>query len=69
MSDADKIKSALGRARVHLAKERRGHGHGREMQLKQLKAGTTIELLPGHANDAGPDPMCVDTNGLKSAKA
>ena len=70
MSDADKIKSALSAAPASIAKNAAVMDMDEKMQLKQLKAGTNgWSCFPDMPTTPGPDPMCVDANGLEWAKA
>jgi hypothetical protein len=71
MSDADKIKSALSAAPAAIAKNAAVMDMDEKtMAMKPLKAGTNgWTCFPDLVSTPGPDPMCVDKNGLDWAAA
>jgi hypothetical protein len=66
MSDAEKIKSALSAAPASISK----NAAVMDMDGKQIRPGTNgWTCFPDIPTTPGPDPMCVDKNGLDWAMA
>jgi hypothetical protein len=65
-TDAEMIKSALSAAPAAIAKD----ATVVDMSMKVLKQGTNgWTCLPDMPSTPGPDPMCVDKNGMEWAAA
>jgi hypothetical protein len=70
MSDADLIKSALSAAPASIAKGAAVMGMDDKGGVRQLRPGTNgWTCMPDMPQTPGPDPMCVDKNGLDWAMA
>ncbi len=63
-TDAEKIKSAMSAAPAAIANGATIMDVGKDMKMRQLKAGTNGWTCIPDTPSPGLDPMCVDQNGM-----
>ena len=64
-SDEEKIESAMSAAPEAVGKDAAIMDMGADGAMKQLRAGANgFTCLPDNPATPGPDPMCVDANGM-----